>query len=206
MPVAIAAAAGAGAAAAAGCGLAGVAEPLATAFSISDFTTRPWGPDPATLDRSRPASFARRRASGEEKTRLPVSADSGGGFRPLAPCRGLFLLGRRSRFAGLLLRLRSVGFRLGRRLRRVAAALGSLCRIFAFCGEDGDHGIDLDVFGAGRNDDLGENAFVDGFHFHGRLVGLDFGDDVTGRNGVAFLLQPLGNRALFHRRREGGHQ
>jgi hypothetical protein len=46
-------------------------------------------------------------------------------------------------------------------------------------------GIDLDVLGAFGDQDLAEGSLVDGFHFHGRLVGLDFGDHVAGGNAVA---------------------
>ncbi len=63
-------------------------------------------------------------------------------------------------------------------------SLGSGCRtaagggsrhIFAIGSQDGDHSIDLDAFGAGGNDELGNDAFVDGFDFHRRLVGFDLG-------------------------------
>ena len=53
---------------------------------------------------------------------------------------------------------------------------------------------------------LAERALVDGLDLHGRLVGLDLGDDVAGLDRVAFLLQPFGELALLHRRRERGHQ
>ena len=46
----------------------------------------------------------------------------------------------------------------------------------------------------------------DGFHFHGRLVGLDLGDDVAGLDRVALFLEPLGEVALLHRRRQRGHE
>ena len=52
---------------------------------------------------------------------------------------------------------------------------------------------------------LRDRAFVDRFELHRRLVGLDLGQDVAGRHAVAFLDQPFGERALFHRRRERGH-
>jgi hypothetical protein len=50
---------------------------------------------------------------------------------------------------------------------------------FAFFQQHGDHLVDLDAFGAFLNDDLADRAFIDGFDFHGRLVGLDLGDDVA---------------------------
>ena len=52
------------------------APPPATAASTSAFTTRPFGPLPVTAERSMPASFAMRRAKGEEKVRSPVLADA----------------------------------------------------------------------------------------------------------------------------------
>ncbi len=66
--------------------------------------------------------------------------------------------------------------------------------------------LTFDAFGAGGDQDLADRAFVDGLDLHGRLVGLDLGDHVAGLDLVAFLLQPLGERALFHGGRERGHQ
>ena len=83
--------------------------------------------------------------------------------------------------------------------RRIGSAL-------AFLQQDGDRRVDLDALGAGGDQDLAQNALVDGFDFHGRLVGLDFGDDVAGDDLVALVLQPLGEIALLHRRRKRGHQ
>ncbi len=53
---------------------------------------------------------------------------------------------------------------------------------------------------------LPSGALVDRLDLHGRLVGLDLGDHVAGLDGVALLLQPLGEVALLHGRRERGHQ
>ena len=120
----------------------------------------------------------------------------------------LFSLGRSSVFLrrfglnGFLLRCFGLCFRLGR------SGIAALCRlghILAIGGEDGDQGVDLDGFGAGRNNQLGNRAFVHGFHFHGRLVGLDLGDHVTGCDLVAFLDQPFGQITLFHGGRKGRH-
>ena len=69
-----------------------------------------------------------------------------------------------------------------------------------------DQLVDRHVGGAFRHHDLGEDAFVDRLDFHGGLVGLDLGDHVAGLDRVAFLLQPLGEVALFHGGRQGGHQ
>src|SRR6187397_3681442 len=51
---------------------AGACKPLPDfAASMSRAITRPCGPEPCTRPRSMSASFARRRANGDEKTRLP---------------------------------------------------------------------------------------------------------------------------------------
>jgi hypothetical protein len=101
--------------------------------------------------------------------------------------------GRRpARLAGAWLRGRACG-----RSRRSG---------FALALQLGDQGVDLHVLGAGRHEDRFDHAFVDGFDFHRRLVGLDLGDHVAGLDGVAFLDQPLGQGPLFHRRGQGGHQ
>jgi hypothetical protein len=63
---------------------------------------------------------------------------------------------------------------------RITATLGRIIGAFAFAGEDGDHGIDLDALGASRDDDLADLALIDSFNFHRRLVGLDLGDDIAG--------------------------
>ena len=47
---------------------------------------------------------------------------------------------------------------------------------------------------------------VDRLDLHGRLVGLDLGDDVARLDRVPLLLEPLGQVALFHGGRERGHQ
>jgi hypothetical protein len=53
---------------------------------------------------------------------------------------------------------------------------------FAFFQQHGDRRVDLHVLGAFGDHDLADHAFVDGFDFHGRLVGFDFGDHVAGGN------------------------
>ena len=94
------------------------------------------------------------------------------------------------------------------RLAAAADGLPSLsARLVLALGKDHrDRRIDRDVVGAFRHQDFAERAFVDGLDFHGRLVGLDLGDDVAGFDRVAFLLQPLGEVALLHRGRQRGHQ
>ena len=79
-------------------------------------------------------------------------------------------------------------------------------RILAVGEDHGDRRIDRDVVGAFRHQNLAERALVDRFHFHGGFVGLDLGDHVAGFDGVALFLEPLGEIALLHRRRQGGHQ
>ena len=53
---------------------------------------------------------------------------------------------------------------------------------------------------------LDEQAFVDRFDLHRRLVGLDLGEDVAGTHRVALFLQPFRELALLHRRRKRGHE
>jgi hypothetical protein len=86
--------------------------------------------------------------------------------------------------------------------------LGSGCRTrrFVFAAQDGDRRVDGDILGPGFDQDLFQDAFVDGFHFHGRLVGLDLSQDVAGLYGIAGALQPFGQLALGHGGRQGGHQ
>ena len=100
------------------------------------------------------------------------------------------------------------GFRLrsGRRSTAAGGRSADALRILALAGNQRDKLVDRNVRRAFRHDDLGKNAFVHRLHFHGGLVGLDLGDDVAGFHRVAFLLQPLGKVALFHRGRQGGHQ
>ena len=89
------------------------------------------------------------------------------------------------------------------------------CRL-GFCGRrrrggaavgEGRNGcVHRDVFGAFGDEDLVEPAFIDGFDFHGGLVGFDFGDDVAGADIVALAFEPAGELSLGHGGREGGHQ
>ena len=82
---------------------------------------------------------------------------------------------------------------------------GRLVHIFAFFGENGDHRADLYAFGACFHCDRGNGAFVHSFEFHRRLVGFDFGHDVTGTDRITRLHKPFGERALLHGGRKGGH-
>ena len=60
-------------------------------------------------------------------------------------------------------------------------------------------------FFAVLNQDFGEDAVIEGFHFHGGFVGFDFGEDVTDFDGVADLFVPFDEGALGHGVREFGH-
>ena len=63
------------------------------------------------------------------------------------------------------------------------------------------------MVGAALEDDATyAGVIVDGLHLHGGLVGFDLGDHVAGLDRVAFFLKPLGEVALLHRGRQGGHQ
>ena len=61
-------------------------------------------------------------------------------------------------------------------------------------------------FGPLGHQDGVHHALVHRLHLHGGLVGLDLGDDVAGGDGVAGLHVPLGEHALLHGGREGGHE
>ena len=77
--------------------------------------------------------------------------------------------------------------------------------ILILTSQRGDHRADFHPFAAFRDCNRYDRAFVDRFEFHRRLVGLDFGHDVAGPDGIARLDQPFGKGALLHRRRERGH-
>ena len=79
-------------------------------------------------------------------------------------------------------------------------------RILALLRQHGDELINRHIVGAFRHHDLCHHAILDGFVFHRRLVGLDLGDHVTGLDRFAFLLQPFGEVALFHRGRQRRHE
>ena len=87
-----------------------------------------------------------------------------------------------------------------------AAARARRLHILAVAGEHRDHIVDRNVLRAFGHQDLRDRALVDRLDFHGRLVGLDLRDHVAGLDLVALFLEPLGKVALFHRRRQRGHQ
>jgi hypothetical protein len=87
-----------------------------------------------------------------------------------------------------------------------ASARGCGFRILALAGEHGDHLVDRHIGGAFGHEDLRQCAFVDRLDLHRGLVGLDLGDHIAGFDRVAFVLEPLGKVALFHRGRQRGHQ
>src|SRR5690606_1715270 len=69
---------------------------------------------------------------------------------------------------------------------------------FTVLKEDCDWRIDLYTFSAGSNEELANDAFVNSFNFHCCFVGFNFRDHVAGNNLIAFLLNPVGEGALFH--------
>ena len=116
-----------------------------------------------------------------------------GGRHHLCPFRDFGFLydldSHRSRWGGL-----------GCRRRRIGAVClrgsGDRVRVFAFFDKYGDGRIDLHALGAFGDQDLADDAFIDGLELHGRLVGLDLGHDVAGRDGIAFLHEPFGQRTF----------
>ena len=175
---------------------------------MSRAMTRPCGPLPSIRAMSRPASFARRRASGDEKMRAVSPFAFAGCAGAAAGCGAGAGLG--SRGLRLVVGLRLLSFRLlsCSARQRVSISLRPARRslhVLAITGQHRDHLIDRHIGGAFRHQNLRQRALVDRFHFHGRLVGLDLGDHVAGLDRVAFLLEPLGEIALLHRRRQRGH-
>ena len=77
---------------------------------------------------------------------------------------------------------------------------------FAFFKKNGDGGVHFYTLAAIADQDFADRAFVYRFKLHRRFVGLDFGQNVTGGDGIAFLDHPFGQRAFFHRGRKGGHE
>src|SRR5262245_47278126 len=66
--------------------------------------------------------------------------------------------------------------------------------------------IDRDVLGPRGKQQLLDHTVFRRFDLHGRLVGLDLGDDVAAPDPVAFLHMPSGERALLHGGREPRHE
>ena len=165
---------------------------------------RPCGPLPVTPARSMPFSAAIRLASGEANTRspaafarLPFALSLSKGV-PALRRREVLRQAQHERVRGLVLARELV------RAPHLAAGLHA-CRILALFGQRGDHRADLHPLGPFGHRDVRDGAFVDRFELHRRLVGLDLGHDVAGGDLVAHLHQPFGERALLHRRRQGGH-
>ena len=143
-----------------------------------------------------------------DPTVVVVRLRRGGGLAaPVGP--GSSLAGIGVVPGGLLLLL---GYRLGG-LAAALAGLGLdfLVRALQFGGvlvlaeQQGDHLVDRHVVGALGDEDLADLALIDRFDLHGRLVGLDLGQDVAGADLVALLDEPFRERALGHGRRELGH-
>ena len=103
---------------------------------------------------------------------------------------------------------RSLVLRLAQRASLAGAAASRLDRrrVLAVRQDHRDRRVDRDVGGAFGDQDLAERALVDRLDLHGRLVGLDLGDDVAGLDRVALVLEPLGEVALLHRGRQRGHE
>ena len=98
--------------------------------------------------------------------------------------------------------------RLGSGLRRLAVRrLEVLERggVLAFFQKQRDRRVDRHALGAVGDQDLAERPLLDRLDLHGRLVGLDLGDDVAGGHLIAFLLQPPGKVAFGHGRRQRRH-
>jgi hypothetical protein len=53
--------------------------------------------------------------------------------------------------------------------------------------------------------DFSDDSIIESFHFHGRFVGFDFGEDVTDFDGIADLFVPFDEGALGHGIREFWH-
>ncbi|MND56064.1 hypothetical protein D3C80_471600 [compost metagenome] len=126
-----------------------------------------------------------------------------------------FTCSRSSRWGFSLYRSRSCRrcrFLFGLFLRRIClwcrsgiATFRCFRNILAVFGENCDQRVNLDAFSSGRNHQLGNNAFVDSFDFHRRLIGFNLGNHIAGRNLVAFFNQPLGKIAFFHGWRKRWH-
>ena len=69
-----------------------------------------------------------------------------------------------------------------------------------------DGRIHFHILGAFGHENGGQRPLIDGFHFHGGLVGFDLGQHVAGLDIVTDFFQPFGKLALFHGGRQGGHQ
>src|SRR4029453_2671253 len=70
----------------------------------------------------------------------------------------------------------------------------------------GDWLVHRHMLSAFGDEDLTDMAVIDGLDFHGRLVGLDLGNDVARAHGIALADMPFDELALLHGRRERGHE
>jgi hypothetical protein len=75
--------------------------------------------------------------------------------------------------------------------------------VLALFAQDRDRSPELDRR-ALVDEQLEQHALVFEVEVHVRLVGLDFGDQISGRHGVALFLDPFDEDTLFHRGRELG--
>jgi hypothetical protein len=90
-------------------------------------------------------------------------------------------------------------------LLRLGLLIGGGCFLVA-ADQQGDRGVHRHALGTLFDQQSADPALVDRLDLHGRLVGLDFGQDVTRLDLVAFFDEPFGEFALGHRRRQGRHQ
>ena len=100
---------------------------------------------------------------------------------------------------------RGLGFGFGGCGGRRGCGGGRLVDLFILRADDADLGLDRNL-GAFLNQNLAEDAGVEGLEVHGGLVGFDLGDDFAGPDRVAFLLEPFDERALGHGGAEQGHE
>lgn len=70
--------------------------------------------------------------------------------------------------------------------------------------EDCEDGTDRGFF-ACVDEDFREGPIIESFHFHGRLVGFNLGEDVADFDWIADLFVPFDKGALGHGVREFGH-
>ena len=56
------------------------------------------------------------------------------------------------------------------------------------------------------NKDFGQRAFIDSLDLHGGLIGLDFGNHITGLNRITLFNKPFCELTLFHGWRERRHK
>ena len=157
--------------------------------------------------RSMPPSLARRRASGEAKTRPPPLA-----FAAVATAGGAagagFAAGASAAFASAL---GGAGAAAGSGLRGRAPEPPAAASFSALASSPSSRRMAIGALTftswvPSGTRILPIRPLVDRLDLHRRLVGLDLGDHVARLDGVALLLEPLGEVADLHGRRQGGHQ